>query len=74
MKIKYSDFKIITRNKSFPVPVNDLETISATAKQLLANTFLETQRVRLLGISLSNFGDLKIKQKVEMATDQLKLF
>jgi DNA polymerase IV len=74
LKIKYSDFKQITRNKSFPVPVADLETISKTAKQLLANTFLETQRVRLLGISLSNLGEAEIRQKREKVTDQLKLF
>lgn len=73
LKIKYHDFKQITRNKSFSEPVGDLETISATAKHLLANTFVDEQRVRLLGISLSNFGELKVRSKSE-TTGQLKLF
>jgi DNA polymerase-4 len=74
LKIKYSDFKQITRNKSFITPVGDLESIAATAKQLLAITFTEDQRVRLLGISLSNFGALATRQSGEKPTDQLRLF
>jgi DNA polymerase-4 len=74
LKIKYSDFKQITRNQSFTTPMADLETISATAKRLLAATSPDEQRIRLLGISLSNFGDPEIKVKGQKATDQLKLF
>ena len=74
LKIKYSDFKQITRNQSFPACVNDLETISAAAKQLLAATSPEDKKVRLLGISLSNFSEPVIKQKEEKRSDQLSLF
>jgi DNA polymerase-4 len=74
LKIKYSDFKQITRNQSFTTPMADLKTISATAKRLLAATSPDEQRIRLLGISLSNFGDPEIKVKGQKATDQLKLF
>jgi DNA polymerase-4 len=74
LKIKYSDFKQITRNQSFQIGMNDLETISKTAKQLLAATLPEDKKIRLLGISLSNFGEMVIKQKAEKPTDQLKLF
>mgnify|MGYP003575532833 CR=1 FL=1 len=73
LKIKYSNFKQITRNKSFPFPATDLETLKDTAKQLLASTFDEDQKVRLLGISVSNFGDLEPKNKRD-ADRQLKLF
>ncbi len=74
LKIKYSDFKQITRNQSFPVAVDDLETISSTAKRLLAATEPEDKKVRLLGISLSNFGEITVKEKIEMPSDQLRLF
>jgi DNA polymerase-4 len=74
LKIKYSDFKQITRNRSFATPVADLETISDTAKQLLAGTDPEDKKIRLLGISLSNFGELEIRSTNEKPTDQLKLF
>jgi len=74
LKIKYSDFKQITRNQSFPVGVNDFETISATAKRLLAATGPEDKKIRLLGISLSNFGEVVVKPKEEKPSDQLTLF
>jgi DNA polymerase-4 len=74
LKIKYSDFKQITRNHSFITCVNDAETISATAKQLLAATSPEDKKVRLLGISLSNFTEPAPKQKKEKLPDQLTLF
>jgi DNA polymerase-4 len=74
LKIKYSDFRQITRNQSFPTGFNDLETVGATAKRLLAETNPEDKKIRLLGISLSNFGEVAVKQKEEKPTDQLKLF
>ena len=64
LKIKYHDFKQITRNRSFPDAVAG-ETISQVAKELLTPTFVEGQRIRLLGITLSNFGN---------ETEQLRLF
>lgn len=72
LKIKYHDFKQVTRSLSFPVMVGDLETITTTAKQLLASTDLEDKRIRLFGISLSNFGDVMLKRKDDLS-DQLSL-
>ena len=74
LKIKYSDFKQITRNRSFTTPVGELDIIGTTAKELLAATDPEDKRIRLLGISLSNFGELEAKPINEKPTDQLKLF
>jgi DNA polymerase-4 len=70
LKIKYHDFKQITRNQSFVVGVSDYDTISNTAKNLLLKTEPENKKIRLLGISLSNFGDPKIKD----ANGQFELF
>jgi DNA polymerase-4 len=74
LKIKYSDFKQITRNQSFPTGLNDLETIVSTAKTLLIATGIEDKKIRLLGISLSNFNEVVVKPKEEKPTDQLTLF
>jgi DNA polymerase-4 len=68
LKIKYYDFKQITRNFSFQHPVSDLETIASIAKQLLLKTEPENKKIRLLGISLSNFGDSS------KSSTQLELF
>jgi len=74
LKIKYSDFKQITRNRSLLKPVNEREIISSISKQLLAATEPEDKKIRLLGITVSNFGEIAVKQKTEKPTDQLKLF
>ena len=74
LKIKYHDFKQITRSKTFQSRIDDLELIIATAKELLIATDPETTKIRLLGISLSNFYEGEVAEKVEIETDQLKLF
>lgn len=56
LKIKYSDFRQITRNQSYLTPVNDYETIAETAKRLLLHSGIDHVKIRLMGISLSNFG------------------
>ncbi len=73
LKIKYADFRQITRSLSFPYFIDDFETISGTAKQLLASTDLEKVKIRLLGISLSNFRDQAPKEP-KGASVQLSLF
>ncbi|GAA4310138.1 DNA polymerase IV [Compostibacter hankyongensis] len=57
LKIRFGDFRQITRNRSFPHAVSDPETICETAAQLLDSIQPEDKKIRLLGISLSNFGD-----------------
>jgi DNA polymerase-4 len=74
LKIKYSDFRQITRNRSLLTPVSDLETIRRVVKELLVATDTENARIRLLGITLSNFNETEPKQKPEKNSDQLKLF
>ena len=73
LKIKYHNFRICTRSQSFPEPVDDFETLLETAKKLLHSTGPDDVRIRLLGISLSNFSGQKYKQPGE-ESDQLKLF
>ncbi|TQM51184.1 DNA polymerase-4 [Arcticibacter tournemirensis] len=74
LKIKYSDFKQITRSQSYPQPVSDLETIVQTARQLLISTSPEGKPTRLLGISLSNFKDPDLAHRPEKLSLQLSLF
>ena len=74
LKIKYSDFKQITRNKSFTEPMADLLTIASTAKQLLLATEPEGKKIRLLGIAVSNFGEATNKQSSKPGNKQLTFF
>jgi len=74
LKIKYSDFKQITRSRSFVKSINDLNTISITAKELLSSTDLAGKKIRLLGITMSNFSESKQDDKKENSSGQLELF
>lgn len=72
LKIKYSDFKQITRNQSFPTAVGDVQALMQTAMQLLSVTDT-TKKVRLLGLSFSNFYDQDIGT-FKASSEQLRLF
>jgi DNA polymerase-4 len=74
LKIKYHDFKLITRGQSFLYPTSEIETIADTAKILLSHTELAGKKIRLLGITVSNFGELPVKQSKRDNPAQLKLF
>ena len=73
LKIKYSDFKQITRSLSFTKPVADFDTIFDTSVELLIKSDITDKKVRLLGISISNFGEQK-PPIVKGNSVQLELF
>lgn len=73
LKIKFNDFKQITRNQSFVQPVSDYFSIYAAAKELLLKAEMNGKSVRLLGISLSNFGNAVQLSKL-VNPNQLELF
>lgn len=74
LKVKYHDFRQITRSRSFLSGVDDEVTILETTLHLLQQTELENVKVRLVGISLSNFGEVKPNLIQELPNDQLTLF
>ena len=74
LKIKYSDFKQITRNLSLSEPVVDTETIAATCRKLLDGTEPENKLIRLLGVGISNFGEQLPKDNQNKNKGQLGLF
>jgi len=57
LKIRYSDFKQLTRSQTLPTAVSDQETIAATILQLLLKTDILEAKIRLLGVGVSNFID-----------------
>jgi DNA polymerase-4 len=54
VKLRFADFKTLTRAKSLPSPVDTVEEIRRTAFDCLAR-FEIKKRVRLLGVRLSGF-------------------
>ena len=57
LKVKYSDFRLVTRETTLPYATDDGGEIFRQALFLLAKTDAGKRPVRLLGIYLSNFGE-----------------
>ena len=58
LKIKYSDFQQITRSVTLDQPVDSASVMMQQVSQLILRTEAGKRKVRLLGISISNFEDL----------------
>jgi DNA polymerase-4 len=54
IKLRWSDFTTLTRQITLPQTINDFETISKTAADLLELVWEEGRRVRLIGIGVHN--------------------
>ncbi len=55
VKVKYHDFQSVTRSVTFPEPICDIEVVMDNIRKLLENTQAGKMKVRLLGVSVSNF-------------------
>jgi DNA polymerase-4 len=53
LKVRYHDFKTITRSRTLPAPVDTAPAITRAAVEMLADVDV-TPGVRLLGVSMSN--------------------
>ncbi|HVU97933.1 MAG TPA: DNA polymerase IV [Puia sp.] len=78
VKIKYADFRQITRSRTLARATDDGAAILQTATELLAASGLEDVRIRLLGIAISNFeggdGPEDTPGPDDTGSSQLKLF
>ncbi len=68
LKVKFSDFRIITRSRSGLTPVADKAELTGYVRALLEGVFPVVKGIRLLGVSMSSLGE-----KEEKATEQLSL-
>lgn len=57
LKVKYSDFRTITRSRTLPVPVATLEELEWLGFALMSPLFPPVKGVRLLGLTLSTLGN-----------------
>lgn len=74
LKVKYSDFRQITRSQSLMSPISDQYTIYTIARNLLSSSISEEEKVRLLGISISNFNEPEEQKPDRQESRQLRLF
>jgi len=74
LKIKFSDFTQITRSHSYINPITEIDKIREIAKLLLASAGIGNRKIRLLGITLSNFREKPKPTRKQDKSGQLSLF
>jgi DNA polymerase-4 len=55
--VRFADFKTITRSKTLPLPISSTHEVYQVVKDLYQALKLDRARLRLVGVSLSNFHD-----------------
>jgi DNA polymerase-4 len=66
LKVKFGDFTIITRSKSFTAPVPDLPAFTAAGQALLAALHPLPKGIRLLGLGLHNLWESEQSAPVQL--------
>ncbi len=69
LKVKYADFKIITKSKTLPQRITTFQPFWQTAKNIMKLVDLTNQPVRLLGVGISNADDLPEKKYIQLELD-----
>lgn len=66
LKVKYGDFTLVTRSKSFTGPVRDLEAFTCAGQALLAQLHPLSKGIRLLGLGLHNLAESPLEEPVQL--------
>ena len=66
LKVKYGDFTLVTRSKSFIGPVPDLEAFTVSGQILLASLHPLSKGIRLLGLGLHNLAESPLQEPVQL--------
>jgi DNA polymerase-4 len=66
LKVKFADFAIITRSKSFSTPIPDLGTFTKAGQALLAPLHPLAKGIRLLGLGLHNLCEDELDAPLQL--------
>ena len=66
LKVKYADFESVTRRQTLAGAINDVDALKEQAYRLLNPVFPSKKAIRLLGVSLSSFGNEEGGEKRQM--------
>jgi DNA polymerase-4 len=66
LKVKYGDFTIVTRSKSFYTFVPDLDTFAAAGQGLLSALHPLSKGIRLLGLGLHNLTEINCEPPAQL--------
>lgn len=66
VKIKYADFRHVTRSRTLQTPVVTREQLHEISVSLVQSVYPVTMGIRLVGVSLSKFGIESISEQLEL--------
>jgi DNA polymerase IV len=66
LKVKFADFTMITRSRSFPVPLPDLAAFNVAGQLLLSGLQPLKKGIRLLGLGLNNLSEGSKSEAVQL--------
>jgi DNA polymerase-4 len=69
IKIKYADFKTITRSKTLPHAISDFRPMWAVAREMMKQIDLSMQPVRLIGFGVGNAVNEPEGKQVQLELD-----
>jgi DNA polymerase-4 len=69
LKVKYADFSVITRSKTFLLRITDFHFLWNAGKEILKQVDLSQKKVRLLGLGVSNASDNPKQKYTQLELD-----
>ncbi|MFP4018645.1 MAG: DNA polymerase IV [Bacteroidales bacterium] len=69
LKIKFSDFRQITRSKTIPQKIDNFDLLHSTTKEIYNTLQLENSKIRLLGLSVSYLDTDQKPEAVQLELD-----
>jgi DNA polymerase-4 len=66
LKVKFADFELITRSKSFTAPIPDLPAFTAAGQALLSALHPPPKGIRLLGLGLHNLCESDLEPPLQL--------
>ncbi|MDR2764363.1 MAG: DNA polymerase IV [Tannerella sp.] len=69
VKVKYADFRMITRSRTLPCRITGFDIFWHTAREIMKHVDLSIQPVRLLGIGVSNVAEEPEQKRIQLKLD-----
>jgi DNA polymerase-4 len=66
IKIKYADFKIMTRSRTLPQKITDFDRMWPVAREMMKQIDLSGQPVRLIGFGVGNAADKPDEKQLQL--------
>lgn len=66
LKVKFGDFTLLTRSRSFAAPVPDQEAFTVAGQALLGSLHPLSKGIRLLGLGLHNLTEIKCEAPAQL--------